>query len=67
MNNLLRLPEVVRRTGLSRSYLYHEMKHDRFPKPVKITQRTSAWVDSEVQEWIENRIADRGGESCQAQ
>jgi len=61
MNNLLRLPQVIDRTGLSRSYIYDGIAKGSFPRPVKITPRTSAWVESEVQEWIDRRIADRDG------
>jgi len=59
MNRLLRLPEVLSRAGVSRSYVYDGVKGGRFPKPVKVTERTSAWVESEIQEWIDKRIAER--------
>jgi len=65
MHNLLRLPEVTKRTGLSRSFVYAEIKDGRFPKPVKITKRTSAWIESEIDEWIERRIAERGSDDEQ--
>lgn len=59
MKRLLRLPEVLSRAGVSRSYVYDGVKTGRFPKPVKVTERTSAWVESEIQEWIDQRIAER--------
>jgi prophage regulatory protein len=37
-----------------------------FPKPIKLSERAVAWVDHEVQEWLESRISasrPRGG-SC---
>jgi len=61
MQSLIRLPEVKARTGLSRSCIYEAMSDGRFPRPVKITARASAWVESEVQKWIEERINQRGG------
>lgn len=34
---------------------------DRFPKPIKLGERASGWIESEVREWIEDRIyASRG-------
>ena len=66
MSNLLRLPEVKARTGLSRSCIYEAISDGRFPRPVKITARASAWVESEVQNWIDERIEARGGEQRDA-
>jgi prophage regulatory protein len=56
---LIRLPEVLRRTGLSRSTLYAKMKVDEFPQAVSLGPSMSAWVDSEVTSWIAARISAR--------
>jgi len=56
---LLRLPDVMARTALSRSAIYDLMADGRFPKPVKIGGRLNAWPESEVGDWIAARIADR--------
>ena len=58
---LLRLPSVVDRTGLSRSTLYELIADGAFPAPVPLGARSVAWAESEVQRWIERRIAARGG------
>jgi len=55
----LRRPEVIRRTGLSRSYLVELEAKGRFPKRVKLSDRASAWIEAEVVEWMESRIAAR--------
>lgn len=61
--NLIRLPEVIRRTGFSKPYLYKLISDDKFPKQVKIGARSIAFVESEVDEWIANKIAEsRSGE-----
>lgn len=61
MKTLLRLPEVVARTGMSRSCLYQAAAAGTFPKPVKLGPgaRASAWVEDEVSEWVEARISER--------
>ena len=56
MQNLIRLDAVKQITGRSRSVIYAD-KH--FPKPVKIGDRAVAWVEPEIREWVEARIADR--------
>lgn len=58
--NLLRLPEVMARTGLSRSVVYQAVADGRFPKPVKIAPRAVAWVDEEIDAWIRQRVEERG-------
>ena len=53
---ILRLPSVVSVTGFSRSAIYNFVKAGSFPKPINISARSTGWVESEVQEWIRNRI-----------
>jgi len=61
-NKLIKLNQVLAITGLSRSYVYALALQDLFPKPVKLTERSSAWVEAEVQEWINARISLRDQE-----
>jgi prophage regulatory protein len=56
---LVRLPEVIARTGVSRSELYRRMAAGTFPMPIKLGQRLNAWPESSVDEWIEAQIAAR--------
>ena len=53
---LLRLPEVISQTGLNRNSIY---QIEDFPKPIKIGARATAWVQSEVQDWIKTRISQQ--------
>lgn len=55
----LRRPEVEQITGLPRSTLYDLIAANQFPKPVSISTHTVAWIDSEVAEWQNQRIAKR--------
>lgn len=55
---LLRLRDVLQRTGVSRSWVYRQVADDSFPRPVKLN-RTSAWLESEIEDWIDARIAQR--------
>ena len=61
-HTLIRLPEVQRRTGYSKAWLYRLMSQQRFPSSIKIGPRAIAFVESEIDEWINLRIAEsRGG------
>lgn len=56
---LLRLREVCRRIGISRSEIYRRIATGDFPQPVKLGERASAWPEHEVTAWCEARIAAR--------
>lgn len=62
--NLIRLPEVQRRTGYSKAWIYRLLKESRFPKSVKIGSRAIAFIESEIDEWINQRIAESRGEAA---
>lgn len=48
---LIRLPVVMRFTGLGRSTIYRLMAEDRFPKPVQLSTRAVGWRLSDLQDW----------------
>lgn len=55
-HNILRLPAVKTRTGLSRSTIYLRVSQGTFPKPVSLGARAVGWVESEIQEWLQRQI-----------
>lgn len=52
---LLRLPLVLRVTGLGRSTLYKMVAQQTFPAPVKLAKRAVAWRHDDVQRWTSGR------------
>ena len=59
---LIRLPEVRLKTGKSRSGIYADIQNGQFPAPVAIGIRSRAWVSSEVDKWIADRVAESRGD-----
>ncbi|HGS5146685.1 helix-turn-helix transcriptional regulator [Vibrio diabolicus] len=55
---LIRLKEVISMTGLSRASVYRFMSEDRFPSQIPLGYRCVAWVESEVQQWIDQRVQE---------
>ena len=65
----IRLPEVMSRTGYGRTSIYRKMEDGSFPKSVKLggppldpsvfDSRAIAWIEEEVDQWIESRIEER--------
>lgn len=54
---ILRLPEVIRRTGFKRSYIYQLMREGTFPQASRIGVRSVGWDSYEVEQWIEERLS----------
>jgi prophage regulatory protein len=51
-DRLVRLPEVKRRTGMSRSTIYRRMDEGRFPQTVPMEGNIAAWREREIAEWV---------------
>ena len=65
----IRLPEVMSRTGYGRTSIYRKMEDGSFPKSVKLGSpledpnffdcRAIAWIEDEVEQWMESMIEER--------
>lgn len=55
-SRFIRLKEVIERTGLPRSTIYQLIKSGDFPASIRLSKRTVAWVEGEVDEWIVTKI-----------
>ena len=72
----IRLPEVLTRTGYGRTTIYRKMEEGSFPRSVKLgspledpnvfDSRAIAWIEDEVEQWIESRIDERDSVSTDA-
>ena len=68
-HRFIRLNEVLSRTGYGRTSIYRKMEDGSFPKSLKLggppkdpnefDSRAIAWIEDEVDQWIESRIEDR--------
>lgn len=60
MNNiqekLLRLPCVKEATGLSKSTIYARIAEGTFPKQISLGPRLVVWVESDIQNWIQEQV-----------
>ena len=60
MERIMRIPEVVQVTGLSRTTIWRRVKSGDFPVPVRLgslATRSIGWRESEIRRWIEGRPA----------
>ena len=54
----MRLPEVIKLTGFRRSQIYRLVNIGEFPKQVKISSKSVAWLESELEEWMDKKIQE---------
>ena len=58
----LRASDLQARLGVSRTTIYGWVAAGLFPRPIPLGPRAVGWIESEVEEWSRNRIANtRGG------
>ena len=55
----LRIGKVVERTGIPPSSIYAMMAAGKFPRSIPLSPRVKAFLEEEVDAWIEERIAAR--------
>jgi len=68
-HRFIRLSEVMSRTGYGRTSIYRKMEDGSFPKSLKLggppkdpnefDSRAVAWIEDEVDQWVEDRIDER--------
>lgn len=51
-SRLVRLPEALARSGLSKSTLYRLEKAGRFPQKIRVGERMTAFRESELEDWL---------------
>lgn len=53
---LIRLPEVITKVGLSRSTIYARIDRKKFPTPVPIGGNRVAWLEQDIDQWIDDHV-----------
>lgn len=56
----LKLPDVQLRVALGKSAIYAAVKAKTFPAPIKQSSRSVAWLESSINNWINERIRAGG-------
>lgn len=59
--NLLRLKSLKVKVGLGKTSIHEKIKRGEFPKPIPLGARAVAWLESDIDAWIESRIQSAGG------
>lgn len=54
----VRQPAVLAVIPISKSTLWRRVKHQTFPRPVKLSERVTAWRAEDLHSWIEHHARD---------
>ena len=60
-DRFMRLPEVISTCGLSRSTIYELISREQFPSQISLSGKNVAWLASEIDSWMQERIRQRAG------
>ena len=53
----LRVPDVMKTTGLGRSTIHRMVAAGTFPQQVKLTVQASGWWQADIDDWMRERLA----------
>lgn len=56
---VIRLPEVITKTGLGKTTVYKLIDIKAFPHPIPLGERAVGWLESEIEDWITQRVDER--------
>lgn len=54
--SFIRPKDAAQKAGVSISHLYALVSKQQFPQPIKISERITAFVESEIDEWIVSKM-----------
>ena len=57
--NIIKLEKVKGLTALSRTPIYRLIADGKFPKQIKLSERSSGWVEQEVMDYLDKCIEKR--------
>jgi prophage regulatory protein len=57
MHKIIRLPEVMKNTGLARSTIYKMITAKNFPVQISLGAKSVGWLESDIQNWIQDKIS----------
>ena len=61
---VIRLPEVKKRTGLSKASIYRKAKEGTFPRPrIRLGVKARGWAESEIDSWLRARDHESAAEA----
>jgi len=61
LRTVLRRQKVQEVTGLACSTIYKMMSRGKFPRPIRIAEKSVGWLETDIAEWQRQCVAVRDG------
>lgn len=61
---ILRIEAACEKVGIPESGIYALIREGRFPKPVPLSKRRTGFLETELEDWIAERLAARDGKTA---
>ena len=58
---VIKITKVKELTSLSSATIYRLVKNGKFPKQLKLAERSSGWLLKEINDWLESKSTLRNG------
>lgn len=58
-HRVIRLPDVIKKTGLGRTTIWRMSTSGDFPESISLGGKATGWIEAEIDRWIEKRMAAR--------
>ena len=62
MSRILKVKQVAAEINVSVAQVYKLVSLGRFPKPIKLGERGSGWLTTEIDAWLQSRVDARDEE-----
>ena len=59
-----KLPRVKARVGHGKTWIYEQIKKGTFPQAIRIGERSVGWLEEEIDQWIDARVAETRGDAA---
>ena len=63
MTKVLKAKQVAEEINVSVPQVYKLVSLGRFPKPIKLGERGSGWLTSEIDDWLQSKVDARDEEA----
>ncbi|CAA9891748.1 conserved hypothetical protein [Candidatus Methylobacter favarea] len=57
--NVLRIPATCKKMGIGRNTLYALVKADKYPKPIRFSEKSVGFLEYELDDRIDAKAAER--------
>lgn len=54
---ILKILAVCKKTGFAKPTIFLKVRKGEFPKPIKLGARATGWLESDIDDWISERVA----------